>query len=686
MPDSNPPSTTSISNQSNAMRSLIGRSRLPFVLAILVLSCLVLAVFFPLLDYQFVDYDTSVHLLDNPTVRGLTWKNAKAIFLGERTTSSYYPVRALSYALDYSIWGLNPRGFKLTNILIHLANVLLVFWLVLRLFRCSAESALPNDWWDASVAASVASLFAVHPLVVEPVAWVSGREELLMVFWTLCCFHCYLAARKRGNTHGDLSPSAIGWYVAATLCCVLACLSNAVAAILPALVATWDILTLGRTGWRRILWGTAALWVIACCTIVGKKVAGRQEQSVRDQDAQQAELRAEIAGELGLAQDVKERTTSRWSQFRPFLVLDVFFRNVKSIVLPSNLAITYEAVIPRPEVVLLGLATLAGLLVLMWILRRHTTALFGLLWFGLALGPTAQIMPHHIHRADRFLYLPLVGLVLATAMSLRPLNRLLPRKIAVLGCATLGFTVLVALCVTSSRQIRTWQNSISMWENCLLVGPRNVIAHMHLADRLVKERGDHEGAYEHLTATLKENAFNFQALSQFAAFLATDANETHRDYKLAIRLASWAGEFCQWQDPEVVHTLALVYNNYAVSLGARGEYQQAIDLFAKAIHTDANYPAPLLNLALLRSACADPTYRNPEEAVRLAEQGCRLCTNPGANEWMILAMAYEQTGLADQAVAAVEKAVTAAETAGDRDYAHSLRRRLRLFRSRESAP
>ena len=120
-----------------------GAIRWPTLLAAIALACLVAAAFFPLRDCEFIDFDVRAQLLDNPRVHGLSGENLKQIFTSWSLTS-YYPIRALSYAVDYQIWGLNPRGFRLTNSLIHLANVLLVFWLILRLLPRRASVDAPG--------------------------------------------------------------------------------------------------------------------------------------------------------------------------------------------------------------------------------------------------------------------------------------------------------------------------------------------------------------------------------------------------------------------------------------------------------------------------------------------------------------------------------------------------------------
>ena len=108
-------------------------------LVAIMLSCLVLAVFLPILDFEFIEFDVKGQLLQNPHVQGLDAANVMAIFTS-RSLTSYYPVRTLTFAIDHHLWGMNARGFKLANILIHLANTLLVFLLILRLFRHSAEA------------------------------------------------------------------------------------------------------------------------------------------------------------------------------------------------------------------------------------------------------------------------------------------------------------------------------------------------------------------------------------------------------------------------------------------------------------------------------------------------------------------------------------------------------------------
>ena len=138
---------------------LFGRpARWPILLAAVALVGMIAAVFYPITGFEFVDLDVHPHVIANPHIRALTAENLQQIFTSPCITS-YYPIRTLTYAVDHQLWGLDPGGFKLTNGLIHLANTLLVFWLVLRIFRIE-PTARGKSWWEMCTATFAAGIFA----------------------------------------------------------------------------------------------------------------------------------------------------------------------------------------------------------------------------------------------------------------------------------------------------------------------------------------------------------------------------------------------------------------------------------------------------------------------------------------------------------------------------------------------
>jgi protein O-mannosyl-transferase len=613
------------------------------------LTLLVVAVFYPILGFGFIDYDVDGQVVKNPHIRELTGENLTMIFTS-RSLTSYYPVRTLTFAIDYQLWGLNPRGFKLTNLIIHLANTWLVFWLILRLTRQPPETSAPSPFGSLGVVGTAglsAGLFAFHPVVVEPVTWVAGREELLMTLGALGCFHCHLSARRQ-DTAGDRCWEAWGYRAGSVFFCAMACLSNAVGAVIALLVTAWDLLHFDRLGLRKIIYGTWVLWVIGALTIAVKKLGPTDE------------LLADQAGVFSIQ--------------RLMLVLDVFRLNLQTLVWPSDLAILYA---DSPSRSLLDLGVIVGGLavglsgLLLWKLRRHKPLVYGLLWFGLALAPSSQLIPHHWIRADRFLYLPLVGLAVAAAAAMTLLNLEAARK---LGRSAEGGILLTAVLVVlllgrrSAVQVDIWRSNVSLWENSVRISPESAVAHGALADALTKA-GDFRRAASHYWTALEIDPDDLGALNNFALELAANDDVHLRDYQLAVELARRGCELTQWQNEKLRRTLAMVLNNSALEAESRGDFRRAVEGYSEAAEADPGYEAPLFNLALLLTTCGDPTLRDADAAVQAAERACQLVRYADPNGLMILAAAYAEAGRPDLAAAAAQMAIDVAVASGNHELA-----------------
>jgi tetratricopeptide (TPR) repeat protein len=583
--------------------------RWPIVLATLALTGLVAAVFYHVLGFSFITLDVSVLVVENPAVHGLTWQNVTRI-LTSPCIQSYYPVRSLTLALDYEIWGLTPGGFKLTGGLIHLANVLLLFWLIVRLLGRKA-AGVGLDLGSIAIATVTAGVFAVHPVVVEPVTWVGGREELLMTLGALGCIHFHLSARRLSREVGR-SRRAIACFVAAAICCAFGCLSNAVGAVIPLLITTWDVLTLPRPKLGKIVWGTLALWAIGAGTIVVKSLLP-----------------------TGHHEDLPWSILAR----QPGVVLVGYWLNLKTLAWPTGLSLSYEFIAPDelPVVqLILGALAVAATCSLAWIVRRRPLILFGLLWFCLALAPASQVLPHHLQRGDRFLYLPLVGLAIAAAQILARTRRFLTERLAVTVSAAVGVAMLVLLAALSTSQVLHWQNDVTLWEHCAAVQPNNPRAHGYLAGAY-ERAGLPELARESYWRSLQLSPNTVWVLHNFALFLTSDKTPRLDDHRLAVELALRGCRLSEWRDPDLTHALAQAQTTLADTYAATGEYRLAIDHYYKAIGAHPEYDYPLFNLALVLSTCPDKSLRDPNKAVRLAERGRRLATSLDAQRLSILA-------------------------------------------------
>jgi tetratricopeptide (TPR) repeat protein len=523
------------------------------LLCLATLFCLTGITFWPMLDFEFIRYDVREQLLEDPHVQGLSAENIKKIFTTRRITS-YYPIRTLTFATDYQLWGYNPHGFKLTNGLIHLANVFLVFWLGLRLLRSPlAKSAGPH--WPAGLAVFAAAVYAIHPIVVEPVVWVAGREELLMTLGALGCLHFHLSARFENsrfeNNSEERTRRVTAFYAGSAVCCAIACLSNAVGAIIPFLIVTWDLLTLVGPKKTRIKHGTSVLWLIGAATIAIKLLNPVQ-----------------AATDKGKFLSVD----------RVLVVSNVYWLNLKSLVWPSDLALRYSKVEPDSFLdteVLFGMTAIVLTCVVLWVLRRQSLMLFGLLWFVLALGPSAQVLPHHLNRADRFLYLSIVGLVIAGAVGLSLVTTKIGHRHKGVAAIGAGVLLVVMLQITTARQLPSWRDDITMWQNCLRVEPDSAIMRAALAHALArKDRFDE--ARDSYEAAVLADPNDVEAHKYLALFLCECPDESFRDYERATELASRAAEMRD--DPTTAMVLIKAYAN-------SGDSEQAIATANRVIET-----------------------------------------------------------------------------------------------------
>ncbi len=618
----------------------------------------------------------------------------------------------MSYAIDYQVWGLNPFGFKLTNGLIHLANVMLLFALLLRLLACmdsrrndfrgvscdksgatreerSTRGDLSGrDFFigclrtniprrDVLVAAMATCVFGIHPAIVEPVCWIPGREELLMTLGALGSVHCHLTARRMEDC-GCRCLWILAFHGATAALCLAACLSNIVGAVIPGLILASDLLVQCRIRWRRIIAGTVVLWAIGLTTIAVKMSGYLAHPGVQQADV----LAATIAG-LDLGDNPGPYDPGVLDIERLKLVLRVYWLNLKTLAWPNDLTLAYLPARPagflHPEV-LLGALAVVVTFVALWAARKRRLCLFGLIWFLLALGPVSQVAPHHIIRADRHLYLPLVGLSIVLAMVLRQLTSALRRPAVKWFALVIGALSLLLVATAASRQVQTWRDNRSVWEHGISVLPNSPVAHRALADTLLKEK-DFGGAFFHFHAALKADVFDPTNASRYARALATCDDLDRRDYNLALDLGEWASQLTRGRDPEVSRDLAMVHNNYAEALRQQGDLQAAITRYRQAIEADPSYAAPIFNLALLLATCSDEGLRDVEESVRLAERGMETLDEPDVNNLMIMATAYAAAGRRSQASEATQRAISTANAQGDIERAAMLRQRLRIYRS-----
>ena len=394
--------------------------------------------YLPSLSYPPTNWDDPVYLQENPYLRSLAPANIARMFT-DTYDANYFPLTLFSYAMDYAAAGAAPAWVRLHSVLWHAGTVVLVALLLLRLVPQLAP-------W---LVALFALYFGLHPLRYESVIWLSERKDVLCAFFFLLAF--YLHVQSSQLAPRDYARRALPWVVLAFL---LALLSKSMAVTLPPVILAHDwFLARDRMRLR-----TPAYALLLALAIGFAALALASQQSAMSQP-----------GSLTLTSRLACATAA-----------PLYY--VQKTVLPVALSplhpMTYAPgwLTPRH---LGGLAASLALIAGILFLRsRAPSAAFGLAWFLAVLVPVSGIIPvGHAYVADRYSYLPSVGLVLALAV----LTARLPARTRWLPLAGLAALLLVANPVAACT---TWSSSTAFWGRVLESYPDYAPAKLDLAQAL----------------------------------------------------------------------------------------------------------------------------------------------------------------------------------------------------------
>ncbi len=453
--------------------------------------------------FDFVDYDDPVYVTGNPHVIGGMQPANLVWALTTNHDGNWFPLTWMSLMLDAELFGLDANGFHLTNLILHTLNVLLLYAVLQSMTQQTGPSAF------------VALLFAVHPLHVEPVAWVTERKELLAACFALAALWTY----SRYATFGGRR-----WYAWTLLAFLGSLLSKQMWVTLPFVLLLLDYWPLRRIAGLSPSAGTANDGAIKTSRTADKrsgKVAS--SGSVSSKRGKAAGSRQE--GRLSVGQLLREkipffaltglfcvavlalqsgegsvRSLSQLSMSTRFLnAVTVYVIYIRKAFWPVDLAFFY----PHPgESISTAYAAAAGLLLLAitaWTVYERRSRPFlitGWLWYLGTLVPVIGLVQvGRQQMADRYTYIPLIGLSIAVTWgvcSLVPDRSFRPKLLAVLA----GF-VLIPMMVLSYRQASYWRNSIRLFSHALEVTQDNAVAHTSLgvalqANRRLAESAAHQ--------------------------------------------------------------------------------------------------------------------------------------------------------------------------------------------------
>jgi tetratricopeptide (TPR) repeat protein len=635
-------------------------------------ACITFLPFLPILRNGFVNWDDPSNIIDNTRIRELNWLNVRWMFTTFHL-GPYQPLSWLSLAFDYAIWGLDPFGFHLTNLVLHAAVAVSVYFLARKLLWLAAGDVAPGCAAVAAWAALAAVLFAVHPLRVESVAWATERRDVLSGLAAVWSVTAYL----RAATNRMAGMRSRAWQIVAVVCFVVSLLAKAAALALPAVLIVLDIYPLGRLSRRWSDWtspAARAIWVEKLPFVAASAVAGVV-----------ALYGQRVAGAL-----------NPLAGLGPFdrLVVAGYaaaFYVLKSV-LPIGLSPLYE--MPRVADVwtikyLAGAGASVAVCLVAWRLRQRVPALVAA-WviFLLVLAPVSGLAQSGAQiAADRYTYLPSLSLfVLAAGAGLRWIaSRHTGGFVAIAPPAALIMLALATLGLATSRQSKLWCDSQTLWRHATALDPNSVWAWTNLA-RAKIDAGDLDIAHAYLTRAVQLRPDNADTNNNLGVVYRRlgDPVAAKQYYDEAIRLRPDSPEFAynigrlhsdielleglgftsredQWRTaaqwferaltarPDDVKTLS----ELGIVMRRLGRLDEAIDFYERALrvyahNADVRYNFAITLAALGRDGEAREQY---ERALELEPGHVGACNN--------LAMMLARTGHPREATRLLEAGLSA---------------------------
>ncbi|MEX0716407.1 MAG: tetratricopeptide repeat protein [Planctomycetaceae bacterium] len=526
-------------------------------------------------SFDFLVMDDDIQITDNWYVRqGLTWDSVRWALASTETSATWHPLPSLSFMLDVELFGLNPGAFHLVNVAWHAAATVLLFLLLVR---------MTGALWNSAI---VAALFAVHPLHVESVAWITERKDVLVAFFWFLTMFVYAGYARRGG---------VGRYLLVLACFVLAVMSKAMTVTLPFVLLLLDYWPLRR--WRpfgdegdEVEPGSfgemppacpvrSARWLIAEKLPMFALSAATAFMTLWTHVEENA-----LAS--GGAISWMARILHAGGNYGHYLWKTIWPRNI-GMHLPHPLLFPED---PVPQLLWPGLAGIALVLAITILVfaaaRRRPYLAVGWLWFAGTLFPVSGIVQAGSQEvADRFAYLPHVGLFLAAVWLVDDCSRTAARR-RVAGW--IGVAAVAACAVVSWKQTGIWENTGTLYEHSLRIAPeRNSMAHVVLAKHFLARRDPRRALYH---ARKANEAAPFKAVPYeylgHAHMALHDNEEAEHNFRIALKIN---------------RNCAPAYAMLGQILQLRGDDDEAIVMYRAAIRLDPMMVAVRANLAEIHS-------------------------------------------------------------------------------------
>jgi protein O-mannosyl-transferase len=508
--------------------------KVPLLVALL--TGLLVLVYWPAICGGFI-WDDDVYVTNNPLLTSPHgWQD---IWFSAEHQSQFFPLVFTTLRFEHALWGLNPFGYHLVNVLLHAANAVLV-WLVLR------RLAIPGAW-------IAAALFAFHPVQVESVAWVTELKNTQSTLFYLLAVLMWMSF-LRGEP-----PTRWKYYSLTILFCVLALLSKTTACTLPAALLLIPWMQGERIGWQRIVQVIPFLILGVAAGLVSiwwERHLGNYRQ--------------DVGQSLSLIQ-------------RALIAAHALWFYTGKLIFPVNLTFSYphwqvDAGNPLNYILVAGCLAVAFAL---WFWRKalRRRVMSAVIFFVATLSPLLGFIPLYTFKysyvADHYQYVACIGLLALAAAGLQQI----PRVFSII--------VLLVLGILTWKQAHIYQDQTTLWNDTLAKNPSSWMADDNLGT-ISREEGDFGKAVDYYRKAISLNP-NF-AQSHYnlgiVLFKTGDANEAMEEFEKAIQLDP--------QDP-------LAFYNYGTALDQSGQAGKAVAAYGEALRLKPDLTSARINLGILFS-------------------------------------------------------------------------------------
>ena len=542
--------------------------RARFVLKLVICAALIAItwiVFAQTLGHEFVNYDDPAYVSENENIRsGLNWHSVAWAFTHVHS-QNWHPLTTMSHMLDCQLFGLKPGAHHFVNVLLHSASAVLLFLLLEQMTRNGGGIA---TLWSS---AFVAAIFAIHPLHVESVAWISERKDVLSGLFFMLTLLAYFRYTRKPN---------IWRYLVMSILFACGLMSKPMLVTLPIVLLLLDYWPLNRfeqSNAVKLVLEKVPLAVLSIASAVVTLIVQNEG--------------------IGLVRP--EVLPLSWRFTNAFSVYLIY---VWQMIWPANLALGYShpARLPIWEVAGSAALLIAISLCIFAGRKRSPYLIVGWAWYLIMLLPVIGLVQvGGQSHADRYTYLPQVGLYIAATWGVVDLSRWRRYPSPVLGAA--AAIILTALSLRAASQVWYWHDSERLWRHVLAVTTQNEVAHLGLGRFLLEQKRLDGGIIEYESAA-KIGQPNPDIETTLANLLLKQGRmeEAIQHYQNVIQL-----------EP----SSALAHYNLAVGLHRQGHLTEAIVHYKAALKIDPNYPDAeyFLGEALLQNGQPDEAKTHLEK-------------------------------------------------------------------------